>query len=596
MIMSMKNFPKLIVAATLIFQGFTSVAFAQSSLTLPATQAAHVYGREKKSNFGQADILELKKSKSGKQDRLCYLQFDLSKSEAAVESAVLDCAIVKPVATPIWVGVSPDDWQESQISWERKPEKVTRVTKVPAMGGGRLLVDVTDTIRKAQKGNVSLVTFVLAPAEVTKKTLEIASDESSVPSERPRLMLKFSGESDAISTFVHYSDSERGKFAGISPGTVPGREALSRFGGWKQWRMKSTGFFRTEKIDDYWMLVDPQGYAFFGFGLNSVKETPKVNLPQDIKAIGFNHMGSWSDETIKNIPFTPRWNFVQEFKNITPEVKRSYLENDLLPVFDPRFQPFVEKWARKASAYKSNPWVLGHFTDNEIPFHKTIQLKESLRLPASNAIHKAAKQWLQKKHGRKASDISEEDELEYMGFLVDHYYQTVTRALRKNDPNHIILGERLHASAKYNPHIIEAVGKYSDVISINFYRDWVPPQRVRAMWREKGNKPFLITEFYAKAADSGLENENGAGWVVPTQKERVQHFENFAMEMLGTPNCIGFQWFRFVDDEGSNKGVYNLQYRPYQELQDSMNNISNGLYRLRSQRLLGDLDYQGKAK
>ena len=575
-----------------------SSALAQSNLTLLAKQAAHVNGRENRSNFGKAKILEIKKSKSGKQDRLCYLQFDLSKSKSAVEFAVLDCAITHPTMTPVLVGVSGLDWQESRINWDRRPEKVPQVAKVPAIEGGRLLVDVTDAVRRAQKGNVKLLTFALAAAEVTKKPVRIASDESSVLEERPRLMLGFKQKEGAIGASVHYSDTERGKFAGISPGKISDREPLGKFGGWKKWRSKSTGFFRTEKIDDYWMMVDPQGYAFFGFGLNSVRETPKLRLPQDIKAIGFNHMASWSDESIQNIPFTPRWNFVEKFKNITPEVKRSYLENDLLPVFDPRFQPFVEKAARKAAAYKNNPWVLGHFTDNEIPFHKTIQLKQSLRLPQNNAIHIAAKQWLQKKHGRrfKLADITEEDELQYMGFLVDRYYQIVTSALRRNDPNHLILGERLHASAKYNPHIIEAVGRYSDVISINFYRDWVPPQSTRAMWREKGKKPFLITEFYSKAANSGLENENGAGWVVPTQKERVQHFENFAMEMLGTPNCIGFHWFRFVDDEGSNKGVYNLQFQPYRELQSSMNNISKGLYRLRSQQLLGDLNFQGKAK
>jgi len=458
-------------------------------------------------------------------------------------------------------------------------------------------VDVTDAVRKAQEANIKLLTLALSAAEVTKKTLEIASDESEVLEERPRLVLEFKGDSDAIGTSIHYSDSERGVFAGISPGTISGSEPLGKFGGWKRWKSKSTGFFRTEKIDDYWMMIDPQGYAFFGFGLNSVKETPKLKLPRDIKAIGFNHVASWSDETFPKIPFTPRWNFLQTFKNITPEIKRDYLEKDLMPVFDPRFQAFVEKRARRASAYKKNPWVLGYFTDNEVPFHRTIQLKESLKLSKNNALHIAAKQWLQKKHGGRyrSTDITEEDELQYMGFLVDHYYRVVTSALRKNDPNHLILGERLHASAKYNPHIIQAVGKYSDVISINFYRDWAPPQKVRAMWREKGKKPFLITEFYAKAGNSGLANENGAGWVVPTQKERVQHFENFAMQMLGTPNCIGMHWFRFIDDEGSNKGVFDANYQPYQQLQDSMKNLSSGLYRLRSQQLFGDLDYQGKA-
>ena len=591
------NLPKPLIAAILVIQAFAPVAFAQSNLILPVKQAAHINGREKQTNFGDANILEIKKSKTGKQDRICFLQFDLSKSKSAVESAVLECTIRKPTTTPMLIGASQSDWRESRITWDRRLTKVALVTRVPAMGGGNLLVDVTDTVKKAQKANVKLLTFVLSAAEVTKKTFEIVSDESRVSQERPRLMLSFKG-SDAIPMSIHYTDTENGKFAGISPGKITDRESLGKFGGWKKWRTKSTGFFRTVKVDDYWMMVDPEGYAFFGFGLNSVRETPKLKLPQDIKAIGFNHMGSWSDESIRNIPFTPRWNFMLEFKNITPAVKQNYLEKDLLPVFDPRFQPFVEKMARKAAAYKNNPWVLGHFTDNEIPFHKTIQLKESLRLPNNNPIHIAAKKWLQKKHGRrhKLTNISEEDELQYMGFLVDRYYQVVVSALRKNDPNHLILGERLHASAKYNPHIIEAVGKYSDVISINFYRDWAPPQNVRAMWRDKGKKPFLITEFYAKAADSGLENENGAGWVVPTQKERVQHFENFAMQMLGTPNCIGFQWFRFVDDEGSNKGVYNSRFQSYQRLQDSMKNVSGGLYRLRSQQLFGDLDYQGKAK
>ena len=592
------NFSKLVIAIATVFQAFVVESFAQSSLTLPATQAAHVFGREGNSNFGETELLEIKKSKTGKQDRYCFLQFDLSKTKQPVESAILECTITKAAETPIWIGVSQLRWRESRITWDRRLADVKVIAKVPALGGGSLLVDVTDAVRKAQKANIKLLTFALSAAEVTKKTLEIASDENSVLQERPQLTLHFKGDEDAVPTSVHYSDSEHGRYAGISPGKIPDSEPLGKFGGWKKWRLKSTGFFRTEKIDDYWMMVDPEGYAFFGFGLNSVAKTPKLNLPQDVKAIGFNHMGSWSDESIQNIPFTPRWKFVLEFKNISPDIKKSYLENDLLPVFDPRFQPFVEKRASKAAAYKNNPWVLGHFTDNEIPFHRTIQLQESLRLPNTNPIHIAAKKWLQKKHGRghKLSDITPEDEHQYMGFLVDHYYRIVTSALRENDPNHLILGERLHASAKYNPYIIEAVGKYSDVISINFYRDWVPAQSARAMWQEKGKKPFLITEFYAKAANSGMENENGAGWIVPTQKERVQHFENFALQMLGTPNCIGLHWFRFVDDEGSNKGVYDLQFEPYQELQDSMKNISAGLYRLRSQQLFGDLDFQGKAR
>lgn len=39
-------------------------------------------------------------------------------------------------------------------------------------------------------------------------------------------------------------------------------------------------------------------------------------------------------------------------------------------------------------------------------------------------------------------------------------------------------------------------------------------------WDVWANKPFIITEFYTKAEDSGLTNVTGAGWKVRTQKDR----------------------------------------------------------------------------
>lgn len=50
---------------------------------------------------------------------------------------------------------------------------------------------------------------------------------------------------------------------------LPGR---SRFGGWKDGpKLKSTGFFRAEKVDEKWSLVDPDGYLFFSHGLANVR-------------------------------------------------------------------------------------------------------------------------------------------------------------------------------------------------------------------------------------------------------------------------------------------------------------------------------------
>lgn len=49
----------------------------------------------------------------------------------------------------------------------------------------------------------------------------------------------------------------------------PGR---SRFQGWKEGpRLDATGYFRTEKVDDKWWFVDPEGYLFFSTGIDIIR-------------------------------------------------------------------------------------------------------------------------------------------------------------------------------------------------------------------------------------------------------------------------------------------------------------------------------------
>lgn len=63
------------------------------------------------------------------------------------------------------------------------------------------------------------------------------------------------------------ADNELAALAASGP--LPDR---SRFGGWKNGpRMQATGFFRTEKVNGKWWLVDPDGHLFFSNGLANVR-------------------------------------------------------------------------------------------------------------------------------------------------------------------------------------------------------------------------------------------------------------------------------------------------------------------------------------
>lgn len=76
----------------------------------------------------------------------------------------------------------------------------------------------------------------------------------------------YKGKIHSLSELHAARDAELAKLDGKP---MPGR---STFGGWLAGpKLNATGFFRTEKIDGKWMLVDPEGYPYFATGLDIIR-------------------------------------------------------------------------------------------------------------------------------------------------------------------------------------------------------------------------------------------------------------------------------------------------------------------------------------
>ncbi len=131
---------------------------------------------------------------------------------------------------------------------------------------------------------------------------------------------------------------------------------------------------------------------------------------------------------------------------------------------------------------------------------------------------------------------------------------------------------------------------------MNYYRAWTPDAALTAMWAAESRRPFLITEWYAKAEDSGLGNTGGAGWLVRTQKDRGLYYQHFALSLLADPGCVGWHWFRYSDNDpddrkvdpsnrDSNKGMVTSRYVPYAPLTEAMTELNRRSYGLREKAL-----------
>jgi hypothetical protein len=266
---------------------------------------------------------------------------------------------------------------------------------------------------------------------------------------------------------------------------------------------------------------------------------------------------------------------------------------DCIPVFHPDFAEACDRSARPLATHKDDPWLFGHFSDNELPAPADL-LDRHLKLDAAepNLAYglQAARAWLRARKGDSA-EISDTDRGAFRGYVFERYFSLTAAAIRKYDPNHLCLGPRMHGPYQRSAEIMAAAGKHLDVLSVNVYNYWTPPADLMAMWERESGKPFIVTEWYVKADDAGYKNTTGAGWIVPTQKDRAAFYQNFVLALLESRNCVGWHWFKYMDNDpddlrtdpsnrDSNKGMVSIRYQPYRDLVSGMKAINRELYPL----------------
>lgn len=422
--------------------------------------------------------------------------------------------------------------------------------------------------------------------------------------------------------WVQYDTRTIDMLAGFEP--YKEKIELDSYGGRSDRQAKATGFFYPKKVGDRWWLIDPEGKMFIHKAIVSVytgqsNYSRKITLKhfgsqekwarfsaELLSNYGFNGCGGWSQahllrKTKKPLVYTQSWAFMASFAGsmkLAWQVSghKGY-PDQVWPVFHPSFESHCDKYAKKLAATKDDPYCIGHFSDNELQTREDL-LDRTLKLDLEkypemkyNVIE--AKRWLSKRKGRTAglADVTDRDRVEFIGHMFDRYFKLTTAAIRKYDPNHLCLGSRFHGTATRLPTVFKAAGKYLDVVSVNYYHGWTPDPERMAMWVKESGKPFMITEWYAKGADSGLANTTGAGWLVRTQKDRALFYQNFSLGLMESKNCVGWHWFKYVDNDpndtsvdpsnrNSNKGVVTFDYKPYTELLDEMERLNDNVYSL----------------
>ena len=404
---------------------------------------------------------------------------------------------------------------------------------------------------------------------------------------------------------------------------------------------KATGFFRCEKVDGRWTLIDPLGRGYMGLGIGLCSkgagycEALGYSEYARVNAKKFPEPGQWEEDTIaklKDWGFTTFGNGVQRSllrRGLSTcfnlylgrrmsmaddewaiDVYEGHATSGFPNVFHPKFAEACDFLARDYCArYKDDPWLLGYYLDNEIDWRggKFPAYKRALGLfdaamsrPKGHTARQAAEAFLA---GREVTDEIRHGFLKILG---EKYFSSFAAAIRRHDPNHMILGCRFPGIDSACDEVWSAAAKYCDVLTFNFY-PWidldtgvVTHNRVRRPFREvfearfaKCDRPFYVTEWSFNALDSGLPCLVGAGQVFQRQAQRARAAEIFARTIISSPCFVGYDFFSWLDQpalgwsaadpENSNFGLVRMNGEPYEEMTSMFRRIHGDLARYRNE-------------
>ncbi|MBO2942399.1 hypothetical protein JJQ72_00150 [Paenibacillus sp. F411] len=365
------------------------------------------------------------------------------------------------------------------------------------------------------------------------------------------------------------------------------------------------------------------------YGNDYVNQWKNVSVAR-FKNWGFNSLGNWSEPSLyfgkgsqhKMAYVANGWTNVGTHATIP-----SGEWGTVADPYDPQFTTSVKNMVQNqilAYGVAQDPWVIGVYIDNEIPWgspattdSKYLLISNILAMNASDAKSHAKRAMiahLQTKYNNNIGALNTKWGTSFASFtamnapfkpaqisngmvpdysamlklLARKYFSIVDAELTQKLPNKLYLGARF-AEWGISKEVQEAAAEYVDVVSYNVYKESVNGHS----WMDISslNKPAIVGEFAFGANDRGIfgtgpNSESAAS----SQQNRAEKFTNYVNAALKNPYFVGTHWFQYVDEpllgrhwdgENYNLGFVDVADVPYAAMVNAAKNVHAKAYATR---------------
>jgi hypothetical protein len=156
--------------------------------------------------------------------------------------------------------------------------------------------------------------------------------------------------------------------------------------------------------------------------------------------------------------------------------------------------------------------------------------------------------------------------------LAAAYYETVTRHVRRADPDHLVLGDRYGVRAGLPDPVLRAAREHVDVLSVQAFPGADEQALTSALdlidrAHELTGKPVLIADTGNWCATPASPHRAAA---IPDQAARAEHAERTLSAFLSRPWCLGWNWCGYLENPARGVGVKDPFDEPYTAFTEPM--------------------------
>jgi len=198
----------------------------------------------------------------------------------------------------------------------------------------------------------------------------------------------------------------------------------------------------------------------------------------------------------------------------------------------------------------------------------------------------AAKNW------RLQTDLSNgneiRDNVEFLKICVDRYYQVAKDAIRRYDPNHLFVGDKLHANTDSVDTVLPVTSKYTDMVMYQMYAQYDIQKIGLDRWSKVVDKPFLNGDAaYSMSMD---DMPWPFGPIANSLEQRAAWTREFMEKAFARPEFVGWHYCGIIDTSTKNRNKTDRQHAglvsqfgvPYALLQKAIKETSKELYKIAS--------------